>query len=291
MQGRSSCALRLLLALGFVSFSGVTSAGEPARLHVGLSGTLFHEVPEPLVRLTLPPAEALITDQTQRAGKLVLVIDPEQLADQLAEGKLHLAVFTGVEFAWARRKNSQLRPLAIAANQDDRVRVHVLVRQDNRATNLGDLADRPLALPRAGRAHCRLLLERHGVSPGQCRRSASAEDALDDVIDGVAEAAIIDGDALACYQRRKPGRFAKLRELNEPTVFPAPIIAYQAGTFDDAVVRHLQQSLIKAHESARGKRTLELWKLTHYGSVPADYEQLLAATLKTYPPPERQARK
>lgn len=291
MQGRSSCALRLLLALGFVSVWGVASAGEPARLHVGLSGTLFHEVPEPLVRLTLPPAEALITDQTQRTGKLAVVNDPEQLADQLAGGKLHLAVFTGVEFAWARQKHGQLRPLAIAANQDDRVRVHVLVRQENRATKLGDMTDRALALPRAGRAHSRLFLERHGVSPGQCRRPASAEDALDDVIDGVAEAAVVDGETLTCYQRRKPGRFAKLRELHEPTVFPAPIIAYQPGAFTDAVARHLHDSLVKAHDSARGKRTLELWKLTHYGSVPADYEQLLAETLKAYPPAERQARK
>lgn len=40
----------------------------------------------------------------------------------------------------------------------------------------------------------------------------TAADALDDVVDGIAEVTVVDAAALEWFQQYKPGRFAKLRK-------------------------------------------------------------------------------
>src|SRR5207244_6848780 len=41
----------------------------------------------------------------------------------------------------------------------------------------------------------------------------NTEDALDDVVDGVVQAAVVDRAGLEAYKRRKPGRFNRLKEV------------------------------------------------------------------------------
>lgn len=287
------CNILVLLGLTAWWLAGAARAADPPdTLQIGLSASLFKDVPEVLVRTTLPVAESLIAVQTGLPGKFVPVRDAEQLAEQLAGGKLQLGVFCGVEFAWARQKHAQLRPLTIAVNQQNHLQVHILVRHDCQATKLADLADKPLALPRSSHVQCQLVLQRQvccGANAlAKLKRPATAEDALDDVVDAVVQATVVDGEALESYQRRKPGRFVKLRELHKPETFPAPIVAYQPGILTDTALRTFHDGMARAHESARGRQALQLWKLSRFETVPADYEQLLADTLKTYPPPIRQ---
>jgi len=150
----------------------------------------------------------------------------------------------------------------------------------------------PVALPR-GLPHCELFLKRQGNLCGtesatafsQLCRPADAEDALDDVVEGKAQAAVIDGAVLECYQRRKPGRFAQLKELRKPESFPVPIVAYVEGTLDDADLRAFREGIVKAQKTAKGRQALMLWKLTGFEPVPDDYGQLLDNVAKTYAPP------
>jgi ABC-type phosphate/phosphonate transport system substrate-binding protein len=301
MFQRSYCAQGLFakfvtVLLAWAVSVGSAAAGDPpTTLRVGISKSLYRHVPETLFKSTFAPVESLIQEETGMAGQLFLGGASEQLLERLVNGQVELAVFSGMEFAWARQKNSKLQPLVIAVNQQKYLRVHVLVRQDCAATCFADLKDLPVALPR-GLPHCELFFKRQGNLCGsesaaafsQLCRPGVAEDALDDVVEGKVQAAVIDGAVLECYQRRKPGRFAQLKELRKPESFPVPIVAYVEGKLGDADLRAFREGIVKAQKTAKGRQALMLWKLTGFEPVPDDYGQLLDNVAKTYAPPASQ---
>jgi ABC-type phosphate/phosphonate transport system substrate-binding protein len=298
MFHRLRCAHGLLptclLACGVLAGTAVAD-DPPVQLRVGISDSLYRDVSENVFKVSFAPVESLIQEQTGLSGQLQLGGVSERLVERLVAGEVELAVLSGMEFAWARQKNTKLQPLVIAVNQEKYLRVHVLVRQDCAATRLTDLKDMRVALPRAGVPHCELFLKRQGSlcatesAPAfsQLSRPSDAEDALDDVVEGKAQAAIIDGAGLECYQRRKPGRFARLKELRKPESFPVPIVAYVEGLLDDAKLRAFREGIVKAQQTAKGRQVLMLWKLTGFEPVPDDYGQLLDEVAKTYTPPPK----
>src|SRR5262245_45466183 len=82
---------------------------DPVR--IGMIGTLFRDVPEATVQTMMQPFGALMESQTGVNGLLVPSGDAESMGQELASDKLHLGVFHGIEFAWARQKFPELRPL------------------------------------------------------------------------------------------------------------------------------------------------------------------------------------
>jgi ABC-type phosphate/phosphonate transport system substrate-binding protein len=264
----------------------------PGRVRIGLPRSLFRDVPEPLVRVASRPFQDLLEVETGVQGELVVVEDAGELGKRLAENRVQVAVFQGYEFAWARREHPRLEPLVLAVNRQRDLRAVVLVRPGCGAAGFADLAGRSLAQPYGSRGHCRFFLERqcqaHGKAPEQffshITCPANAEDALDDVVDGQADAAVMDAVSLECYQRRKPGRCARLRQLLRSEVFPATVIAYQPGTVDDTLVQRFRDALLNAGQDARGRQMLTLWKLTGFETVPPDYERTLTQIAHAYPP-------
>jgi ABC-type phosphate/phosphonate transport system substrate-binding protein len=264
---------------------------QPKTLRVGLVNSLFRNYPEWLVQASLPTFRSLVASQTGLDGELIAGGDPDQIGEALTRNQMHLAIFHGFEFAWVRQKYPDLLPLVIIVNQERQLFAHVLVRQDSRATRLADICGRTLALPRTSQEHCRLFLERQcqtGDDPwqrffSQVTAPANIEDALDDVVDGVVQATVVDGVGLRCYQRRKPGRFAKLKELHKSERFPPAVVAYHAGALDEAALRSFREGMIHANEQPLGRQVLTLWHITGFERVPDDYEQDLAAIAKAYP--------
>jgi ABC-type phosphate/phosphonate transport system substrate-binding protein len=272
---------------------GEPGAVRPAAVRVGLVRSLFRDVPVPLVQAALRPFGALMHEQTGLQGELLDIADADALGEQLAGDQLQLGVFHGYEFAWALQKHADLVPLMIAVNQEPRVDIHLIVKQDCPVSDFAGLKDRVVTVPRGGRAECHLVLERaalaRGAEPakffGRVVIAPTGEDALDDVADGMAQAAVVDGLCLKCYERRKPGRAARLKELQAPQTFPAPVVAYHAGALNEATLRRFREGMMAAGRQARGKQFLSLWKLTGFEKVPDDYKQLLARTFIAYPPP------
>src|SRR6202035_1873398 len=88
----------------------ITSANQ---LHIGLINTLFRDVPKPLACALMQPFRSLVETQTGLDGRLTTAEDALSLGRQLAEDKVQLGVFQGIEFAWARQKYPDLRPLMI----------------------------------------------------------------------------------------------------------------------------------------------------------------------------------
>src|SRR5262249_4436796 len=150
-----------------------------------------------------------------------------------------------------------------------------------------------LAIPRTSREHCHLFLERRCPGAGEAPRKffgclttpATIEDALDDVVDGMAQAAILDSVSLERYEKANPERFARLKVLCKSEPFPAAVVAYRTGGLSDDTLQRFKDGMMTANQNKRGQQLLELCKITCFEDVPANYDQMLLDIAKAYPPP------
>jgi hypothetical protein len=102
----------------------------------------------------------------------------------------------------------------------------------------------------------------------------------------------VDVVGLESYQHRKPTRFSEIKIVQKSEIFPASVVAYRAGTFDDVELDLLKQRMSRATSNRLTQQLLTLWKLTAIEPIPADFEETMANILKYYPPsgePTRQA--
>ncbi len=293
---------RLLLSviLMMAGFAGLTTpdsafAGDnnPNGVRIGMVNSLFRDVPESTLAAMMTPFGAVMQAQTGVRGELVPGGDVNVLADQMAADKIQLGVFHGIEFAWARIKHPDLRPLAIAVNQDRHVRALLVVRTDNPTIDALQLHDQILAMPQQSKLHCHLFADKccdashknAGHFFSKVTTPPNSEEALDDVVDKEAAAAIVDGVAFDSFKRRKPGRASKLRVVLTSDIFPTAVIAYRPGAVDEATATKFREGLMGASSSILGRQMLTLWKLTAFEAVPDDYEPTLVEIIKNYPPP------
>lgn len=294
---RGPGALALILGLTLLLSAGgraenTSQPGRPGSVCIGMISTLFRDTPPGLVHAMMQPFGAMMEAQTGVPGKLIPGGDAEALAGKLATDKVQLGVFHGIEFAWIRLKYPDFKPLVIAVNQQRQLHAYVVVHNDSPAAGLGDLKGKSFAVPKQTKEHCRVVVQYQcrscGCEPGKffagLTNPANIEEAMDDVVDKVVEATIVDGVGLECYQRRKPGRFARLKTVHRSGPFPAAVVAYRPGTLDDATLEKFRTGLLKCNEGVLGKQLLNLWKLTAFEPVPANYEENLTAIVKTYPP-------
>jgi ABC-type phosphate/phosphonate transport system substrate-binding protein len=273
-------------------------AGEDSHgltVRIGLVNSLFRDMPEPIMQIAMRPFKTILEAQTGVAGQIVAGGDAEALADQLKDDKVQLAVFHGVEFAWARQKQPTLKPLIIAVNQHHDLHALLVVRKDGKAAGCDDLKDRAVALPRLSREHCILFLERRctpeGSTPGKnfskVTTPGTAEEALDNVVDDEVQAAVIDAVDLEAYQKNKPGRAARLKTLLKSESFPCAVIAYNPGVLSDSMLQRFREGMIDAKSNEKGQALLKLCRITGFEDVPSDYEEMLTDISKAYPPPSK----
>ena len=117
------------------------------------------------------------------------------------------------------------------------------------------------------------------------KEASSSEQRIVNVVDNIVQGVLVDGVALDCYQRRKPGRFSKLKIVEESEIFPPAVVAYRPGALDDAALARFRDRMISTKKGAAGRRFLTLWKLTGFEPIPADYDQIVDAIVKVYPTP------
>jgi ABC-type phosphate/phosphonate transport system substrate-binding protein len=288
----------VLAALGMIVCCPGAHPEEAARgtvLRIGVVGSLFRNTSEPLVQVMMRPFKSLLETQVGVVGNIVASGEAEHLGQELKDDHVQLGVFHGIEFAWARLKNPQLRPLLIAVNHQRFLKAHLVVRRDAKVEQVADLRGRVIALPRMSREHCRLYLERRCVVPGTTsekyystvRTPHDGEDALDEVYEGKAQAAVIDAVELEQYRKAKPRRSSQLRSLQESETFPPAVVAYYPGTLDEDLLARVRDGMIAAKSTPRGQQLLNLCRITSFEEVPADYDKMLEAISKAYPPAPR----
>jgi ABC-type phosphate/phosphonate transport system substrate-binding protein len=265
-------------------------------VRIGVVNTLFRGAHHRLMRAMMQPFKMLVQVQTGLNSELEAAGDALHLAQLLADNKLQVGVFQGVEFAWARQEYPALRPLVIAVNQATHLRACLVVPADARVDRFADLRGKRLAMPGWTHVHCELFLRRlcrqggAAEPPGFFSRithAGNAEDVLDDVVDGTVPACLVEEVSFNCYTRRKPARVARLKVLKRSEVFPASVIAYRVGGLDPDTLRRFREGLLDANHMALGRELLTIWKLTAIEPVPADYHETLAAVVKRYPVPEK----
>ena len=264
-------------------------------VRIGLASTLFRDTPDVLVNTMMRPFKSLLESQTGIPGQLLPGIRPDDLGQQLKDDKVQLAVFNGIEFAWAKNKHDDLKPLMLAVNQQKYLRAYVLVRDDSSAAGLLDLKGKTLAVPRRTREHCHVYLERHCQALGKTPRElfekittpGTMEEGVDAVVNGQVDAVLIDGVFFSWYEERKPARFARLKAIEKSEVFPAAIVAYCANGLDDATLRRFREGMLTAKENPRSVQLMTLCQMTGFESVPADYDKLLKDIVKSYPAPQK----
>src|SRR5262249_47620901 len=153
-----------------------------------------------------------------------------------------LGIFHGYEFAWVKEKFPQLKPLVVAVNQHKHLHAYLVVQKGSDISEFDDLKEKRVNMPRGSKGHCHIFLERGCQECGQCApqefvskitKGATAEEGLDEVVEGRVEAAVVDGVALECYKRRKPGRYDGLKLAIESETFPAGVVVYCPGVLEE----------------------------------------------------------
>jgi len=285
-----------LVAAVFTWFGqGEASAKDSERtgtVHVGVIGTVFRDLPEPMFNMMMSPLKALVETQTGLNGKMVAGGNAYELARQLAENKVQVAYFHGFEFAWARRKYPELKPLVVAVNPTPCAQACVVTSKESTITRAADLKGKKLALANRIEEHCRLYVERHCCPPGDELKqffdkiiaTADQEEALDAVLDGRVDATVVDGAALENYAERKPGCFAKLKTLMKSEPFPWAVVACDPAHLDEATQMRFREGLIKATETRKGKQLLAICHIAEFKPIPKDYNKDLHLIIKAYPP-------
>jgi ABC-type phosphate/phosphonate transport system substrate-binding protein len=223
--------------------------------------------------------------------ELTVGVPASALGERLGCGKLDLGLFQGIEFAWAFQKDPELRPLAIVVNEKPYLRATLLVAANSPAARFADLKGQSLAIPRHSHEHCYQFLSRccrqQGSEPalflGKLAKPDTVEDALDDVVDGVIGAAVVEEVPLQHYRRRKPGRCARLKVLQESERFPASVVAYRPGHLDDQKLKALRDGMLATQRDPVGRQLLTWWRTTAFEPVPTDYEKALRDIVRSYP--------
>jgi ABC-type phosphate/phosphonate transport system substrate-binding protein len=264
-------------------------------LHIGTTETVVEEnVPEDSDETAVEDTyRQFIQAETGFGSDFVALENHEVLAERLASGKLQLGFFMGYEFAWAQARHPQLKVLAVGVNQHSYQYPTLVVHRDGPASALADLRGKTLALPRSGQGYGRLFVAAQsrlaGQDPGgflgHIDSFEDVETPLDDVVDGTQEATVVDRLGLEAYQRRKPGRFARLKKLSESPPMPPALIAYYDGNLDPQTVTRMRDGLTNAHKQKKGELFLTLFRLTRFAPPSGNFERVLADTRKTYPAP------
>ena len=118
MIGRNGCVpqairrnfvCKFFLGLITAMLGGQTHGEEPPNpLIVGAVRSLSKNVPERLVKVTLQPFPALMQAQTGYSCEVASPTDGMELGRRIANKKVQLGVFQGIEFALERRAAERL---------------------------------------------------------------------------------------------------------------------------------------------------------------------------------------
>lgn len=292
---RRTVGLALIPFIGLIALGTHLSGQQPAKvevLRIGMSNNLAFGAQAGNEDTANDSLRSFIKSETGFENEIVQQKDWKELAEKLAGGQLHLGVFQGFEFAWAREKQPKLKPLALAVNVHRYREAYVVVSRDSQAAGFAALEAQTVSLPNVGQAHLRLFAERQCQAQGKDLKTFFSkistpdnfEDALDDVADGIAQAAVVDRTALEAYKRRKPARFNKLKEIAKSQPLPPPLVAYQEGVLDEATLKRFQEGLLNARRKERGQKLLNLSHLTGFETIPSDFDRILEETRKAYPP-------
>ncbi len=297
MKRMVSCVASLIVGLG-VAGSGSAGENTPANappkertsVDIGMPDTLFQGVPEFLKRLGGEPFKKMMKKNTGIDGVIHFPPDAMTLAAKLNSCEFQIGVMQGHEFAWAKSKYPNLIPIAIAVPTHP-VQSFIIVRWDSAAKNIGELKDGKISLPPVHRDYSEMYLRKlkdeymKGAEFSGQLNAGNGDDAIDQVIDGKSDCAIVDSTLLKTYEALYPGKYKCTKILCASEVFPNACIVVKKGELAEQTINKFADALIKAENDGTGKAMLVAWKVKRFTKVPDDYEPQLKQIEKAYPLP------
>ncbi len=275
------------VALAGLGSLSPAQAGDPrSGLQIQVVQGLFRDVPPGMVKVLGGPLRQLIANKTGLTGDVDTAPDALTLADRLKANQCQLGVFHGFEFAWAKARNPGLVPLVVTVYPAGNPQACVVVRDDSKIASLADLKDDQITIPRGTKGHCFAYLAHKRGATAPCQTCpATAEEALDAVVNGTGQAVLVDVGAYQGYEKLQPGAFKHLRVLCKSEKFPPNVIAYNKGALSPQAADQLRKVLIEASATPGGKPLMTLWSIKGFAAVPADYDEQLEKCAKVYPAP------
>jgi len=230
----------------------------------------------------------LVKDFTGLPGQLEKLGSPKELADRLHAGTAQFGVFQGIEFAETQAKSPDLQPLLLSVYRTPVIKALLIAKKDAAYKSFADLRGKDVAVLKAGKEHIRRFAQKEaGGDPATFFSKvivpANSEAALDAVLLGKAEAAIVDNASFDIYREVNPGRFQRLKVVDESAAFPPTVIAYDPKKTDADIVKRFQNGMIKANETAKGREVMSTFKITSFTPVPTGFDKSLAEIRKAYP--------
>jgi hypothetical protein len=286
---------------GWAAFVLVLALSPPAKsadpaIRLGLVQTMFRDVPPAFVQSIQIPFRDVFKRQTGMVGELELLPDWEAMSNRIKDGTLSAGVLHGFEFAWAKKANPDLEPIIVSRPHESKLTGCIIVNAaggQRPITNPGDLTGPCLVVSKGLKAHVHLYYEnlRKGYPANVLQPTGpakgTAEDAITAVLNGDAEAALVDYAAVANYGALRPGAAKNIKILCESESFPVSVLAVKKGVIDEATLKQVRDGLTQAHKSSEGKMLMMLWNLKGFADVPKDYDAQLDRIYKAYPPPAR----
>ncbi len=282
----------LLVSLLGLAVTAARSENKAGTLFIGTSGVMKAEKAAK-EKGAIETLQTFIKDETGLNDEILRQSGWRQLANKMKKGDLQIGLFQGYEYAWVQQKYPHLKPLALAINVYRYPVAYVVTKRDDAARDFAGLAGQSLVIPETGQHFLNLYVQREAQAQGKDLKSFfskvvsrdNTEDALDDVVDGTVQAAVVDRAALEAYKERKPGRFRQLKEVAHSQPFPPAVVAYNDQALDEATRERFKDGLLKAGSKEKGAMILTLFRLTGFVPIPEDFGRVLAQTREAYPPP------
>ncbi len=293
MTRRGFCRAGLAGALGLAAGRSWGAGMIPPKVKIGLISSLFRDVYQPLVMFAMAPFKSFLEAQMKVKSELTNGGHAVELGRKLKDEELHLGVFHGIEFAWARQRYPNLKPLFIAVNVEPTLRAHLIVRKADGLAGVADLPKRsPMRTAARGREHCYLFLERSCVRPGtnpweyyKITRAGETSENLSSLAAGRTDSVLADGIDWEQFKEASPAKAAKLTPLASSQPFPCALVGHYGDVLDDDMLTKFRIGMRGAHKTEKGKEMLSVMRITHFAKVPDDFDDQLAAAAKAYPAP------
>ncbi|WP_020469218.1 phosphate/phosphite/phosphonate ABC transporter substrate-binding protein [Zavarzinella formosa] len=272
----------------FFLVAGVRAEEKPV-VKIGIPRSIFRDIPPALLTFANEPFKDLMKAQTGLDGDIVNDADAMKIAKDINDGKLHLGVLLGHEFAWAKQKYPELEAIVCTVPRPREVQAFILVRHDCKATNLGDLKGTKLVMASGLRDHARLFFEKRKAdemgSETLCSlsKTSTVHDAIHKVIDGDGDVTVCDLASWNYFLKLYPGPAQNLRVLAKSEVFPPSVVVHKKGSIPEFVVKKFREGMLTAHQSPKGQKLMGTIKMERFDLLPANYDEQLKESLKLYP--------
>jgi ABC-type phosphate/phosphonate transport system substrate-binding protein len=282
--------LRMTVAFAFIAMAQIPASAQT--ISVGVPPSLMQDLSIGQKKFLNDEFPAMLKEFTGYDSKLAAHDSIGQVGKMLDEGKDQFAILQGVEYGWLKAKHPDIQPLVIGIYHVTRPKAILLAKKDDAAKSIADLKGRPIALLKAGKEFIQLFARKEaGGDPkqffGKILETSNAEIALDGILLGKVAAAIVDQASLDNYKDVNPGRFARLRVVEESAPFPPMAVLYIPSKVAPEIVEKFRGGILNANTSSKSRDAMATFKITAFEAVPAEYANWVAESVKAYPEPTK----